>query len=121
MSGIFFVTSSILTSYKSQIPHCPNEIRLWQETMYVQFGQKWSKLHHSPLWSGGEDSQMGTMKVCVYGTLCKYNFMQCYVGMLRFVSMSLERTLRRSINASGVTLTPEIQVSGNIDIDICSR
>jgi len=30
---------------------CPFDYRLWQQTMYCHFGQKWSKLHHGPLWS----------------------------------------------------------------------
>ena len=47
----------------SKVPHCPEDYRLWQETMYTQFGQKWSKLHHGPLWSGLSDQEMNTMKV----------------------------------------------------------
>ena len=30
---------------------CPPDYRLWQQTMYCHFGQKWAKLHHGPLWS----------------------------------------------------------------------
>ena len=32
------------------MPPCPFDYRLWQQTMYIQFGQKWAKLHHGPLW-----------------------------------------------------------------------
>ena len=34
-----------------QVPPCPTDYRLWLQTMYVCFGQKWMKLHHGPLWS----------------------------------------------------------------------
>ena len=48
--------------------------------------------------------------------------MLCWYAQARVNVPGLsERTLRRSINASGVTLTPEIQVSGKIDIDVCTR
>ncbi len=30
---------------------CPLDYRLWQQSMYCQFGQKWAKLHHGPMWS----------------------------------------------------------------------
>ena len=31
-----------------KVPQCPTDYRLWQQTMYTQFGQKWAKLHHGP-------------------------------------------------------------------------
>lgn len=34
-----------------QVKSCPQDYRIWQQTMYANFGQKWSKLHHGPLWS----------------------------------------------------------------------
>ena len=41
-----------------QVPSCPVDYRLWQQTMYCQFGQKWAKLHHGPLWSVASSSQI---------------------------------------------------------------
>ena len=29
---------------------CPNGYRLWQQTMYSHFGEKWAKLHCGPMW-----------------------------------------------------------------------
>ena len=37
--------------YVVQVKSCPQDYRAWQQTMYAIFGQKWSKLHHGPLWS----------------------------------------------------------------------
>lgn len=37
--------------FRSQVQKCPEDYRLWQQTMYAPFGQKWAKLHHGPLWS----------------------------------------------------------------------
>ena len=34
-----------------KVPSCPMDYRVWQQSMYTLFGQKWSKLHHGPLWS----------------------------------------------------------------------
>ena len=64
-----------------QIPACSEDYRLWLQTMYVQFGQKWAKLHHGPMWSivrlsqgdGNDTNSLGkfdTMKV--YILICPY-------------------------------------------------
>ncbi len=37
-----------------QVSPCPQDYRSWLETMYCQFGQKWAKLHHGPMWSVSE-------------------------------------------------------------------
>ena len=37
---------------------------MWQQTMYTQFGQKWAKLHHGPMWTTiAGDQKLDTMKV----------------------------------------------------------
>ena len=37
--------------------------------MYIQFGQKWSKLHHGPMWSGVDGEKMDTMVMFVLRNL----------------------------------------------------
>ena len=49
-TSILFTTLIIIANFWFKIPSCPKDYRLWQQTMYVQFGQKWCKLHHGPLW-----------------------------------------------------------------------
>ena len=36
---------------------CPTDYRLWRQTMYCHFGQKWAKLHHGPMWSAVRTNQ----------------------------------------------------------------
>ena len=40
----------IIIYFITQIPSCPQDYGQWQQTMYCQFGQKWAKLHHGPIW-----------------------------------------------------------------------
>lgn len=65
-----------------KVPSCPTDYRLWQQTMYTQFGQKWSKLHHGPLWSVVSSAQSSeavtsrsqkrdTMDVCTEQAIVK--------------------------------------------------
>ena len=50
----------------TKVPHCPSDYRVWQETMYTQFGQKWAKLHHGPMWASiAGDGKLDTMEVFV--------------------------------------------------------
>ena len=53
------------------------DYRLWQQTMYCHFGQKWSLLHHGPMWNvtysaqsdesrPSDVKQQSTMNVCMY-------------------------------------------------------
>ena len=44
-----------------QVPRCPRDYRVWLETMYSNFGQKWAKLHHGPLWSAASSMQAGDL------------------------------------------------------------
>ena len=56
--------------------------RLWSQTMYCNFGEKWVKLHRGPMWcfadsaqevegsSNAKRQQQKTMKVC-----CIYIFL----------------------------------------------
>ena len=46
-----------------QVHPCPQDYRLWQQTMYAQFGQKWAKLHHGPLWSVAASDQLDDVTV----------------------------------------------------------
>ena len=49
-----------------KVPQCPSDYRVWQETMYTQFGQKWAKLHHGPMWASiAGDGKLDTMEVFV--------------------------------------------------------
>lgn len=36
---------------------CPDDYRLWLESMYCLFGTKWTKLHNGPMWSSNSTEQ----------------------------------------------------------------
>lgn len=36
---------------------CPTDYRLWQQTMYSHFGEKWVKLHRGPMWCTSSSAQ----------------------------------------------------------------
>ena len=36
---------------------CPSDYRLWQQTMYCRFREKWLKLHRGPMWCTSSSAQ----------------------------------------------------------------
>lgn len=36
--------------YTLQVGRCPEDYRLWQESMYVLFGTKWCHMFNGPMW-----------------------------------------------------------------------
>jgi hypothetical protein len=77
-----------------KVPQCPKDYRLWQQTMYTQFGQKWAKLHHGPMWASAAGNR-------------KLNTMEAKVN----IPALSESTIRRDITRSDVTTTTEIQAA----------
>lgn len=83
--------------------------------MYAQFGQKWAKLHHGPLWSVAASDQLDDVTVgrnmkVVY--TCKLNLTferRIYRLKVNIPGLS-ERTLRRDFEKTGITLNAKIQV-----------
>ena len=47
----FFIYAAYCELIPTQVPPCPEDYQSWLQTMYSQFGQKWAKLHHGPMWS----------------------------------------------------------------------
>lgn len=102
---------------------------MWQQTMYCQFGQKWSKLHHGPMWTAASSSQglssshSTTMDIEAVSSLVFYqyyinfNAYACIQALVNIPAVS-ERTIRRDLEASKVTLTSEIQVYTCIHVHV---
>lgn len=53
IADINIIVAGLKCSYplSMQVPPCPMDYRVWQQTMYTHFGQKWSNLHHGPMWN----------------------------------------------------------------------
>ena len=64
-----------------KVPRCPDDYRLWIQTMYTQFGQKWPKLHHGPMWTNmAKDQKLDTMKVTLVCINYVYSNNVCYIS-----------------------------------------
>lgn len=46
-----YVDMQVMYIASLQVPSCPEDCRAWLQTMYSHFGQKWTRLHHGPMWS----------------------------------------------------------------------
>ena len=44
-----------------QIPPCPTDYLLWQQTMYNVLGTKWLRLHRGPGWNVVQTGQQTTL------------------------------------------------------------
>ena len=107
--------------------------------MYCQFGQKWAKLFHGPMWSVTRSDNIHerrTMEVYTSLVICTafhlaffmntgyYIYMcilNCYgtihhIQALTNIPSLSERTLRRDIASSEVTMDSKIQVRYRCDI-----
>jgi hypothetical protein len=40
----------VFTVLTTQVGKCPEDYRLWQESMYVLFGTKWCHIFNGPMW-----------------------------------------------------------------------
>ena len=71
-----------------QVPPCPGDYRQWLQSMYCNFGQKWMKLHHGPMWSvapsmqppASESSLSGhrSAKLPIAEVECMYSSCGCF-------------------------------------------
>ena len=98
------------------------DYHLWQQTIYCHFGQKWSILHHGPMWHVTQSLQgYEGQSICSNATMQRtmevvhdmyiviiilFSTLQALVN----IPANSERTLQQDISAGGVTITPEIQV-----------
>ena len=69
--------------------------------MYSHFDQKWSILHHGPMWRVTRSHQSCENQKALVN-----------------IPANSERTLQRDISASGITITSEIQVGLMIQLTI---
>ena len=105
---------------------CPLDYRLWQQTMYCNFGQKWSKLHHGQLWgiafsAQSSDSSHDTgdnrscgrnpIQVCTMLIVSKHNELVHFMvqAPVNIPGIS-ERTIRQDIASSEIHTSSQIQV-----------
>ncbi|XP_065904934.1 uncharacterized protein [Dysidea avara] len=86
--GLIEYLASFFSCDNLQSVSCPADYRLWQQTMYCHFGQKWVRLHSGPTWGvahsvqGQESWQLSVHKRCTMEALVN-------------VPGNSERTLRR--------------------------
>ena len=102
------------------------DYRLWLQTMYAQFGQKWAKLHHGPLWSvapsmQSELSESGVIPPTTttrrpilkvkFAVVCLFLYYKLLILQAKVnIPLLSESTIRRDIAAGGISLTSELQV-----------
>ncbi|XP_065900800.1 uncharacterized protein [Dysidea avara] len=87
---------------------CPLDYWLWQQTMYCHFGQKWSKLHHGPLWSVTFSAQSSESS---HSSADQHSFGRNPLQALVNIPGISERTIRRDIASSEIHLNSQIQLT----------
>ena len=93
--------------------------------MYNHFGQKWASLHHGPMWSVSKSTQLqGSNReivkvhvamciICELRVFCMQTESDCmFFGLQALVNVPAlsERSLRRDIASSGISMDAKIQV-----------
>ncbi|XP_065887166.1 uncharacterized protein [Dysidea avara] len=100
---IFCKEIRLLISFHTQIS-CPPDYRSWQQSMYCQFGQKWTKLLRGPMWSvvfSGQSSEEAENNSHSQSTM---------KALVNIPALS-DRTMRRDIESSNIHLNSQIQIS----------
>ncbi|XP_065914473.1 uncharacterized protein [Dysidea avara] len=89
---------------------CPPDYRLWQQTMYSQFGQKWSRLQQGPMWNVVFSAQASEVGEGIPSDVDPEDS-HCRSTMKALVNIPAisDRSLRRDIASSNIHLGSQIQ------------
>ncbi|XP_065891566.1 uncharacterized protein [Dysidea avara] len=102
--GLIEYSADFFAADNLQSISCPLDYRLWQQTMYSNFGQKWSILHHGPMCRVNSSPQASDIQ-------SDDTRRQCTMNALVNIPAVSERSLRRDFGSSAITITAEIQVA----------